>query len=125
MEVPGLVVKDRLIMQQDGIVSVVLTIDKRSKRLVSSPDIITRGFVYIKQNEDLMNGLRDHLKKMTAERYGRSTLDEFKYELKDFVTHYLYEHTQRSPIVIPVVNVIGGSKNDPQRRDKPQQDCQH
>ncbi len=125
MEVPSLVVKDRLIMKQDGIVSVVLTIDKRSRRLISSPDIITRGFIYIKQNEDLMNGLRDHLRKMTAERYGRSTLDEFKYELKDFVTHYLYEHTQRSPIVIPVVNVIGGNNSDPKLKPKPAPDCEH
>lgn len=125
MEVPSLVVKDRLIMKQDGIVSIVLTIDKRSRRLISSPDIITRGFIYIKQNEDLMNGLRDHLRKMTAERYGRSTLDEFKYELKDFVTHYLYEHTNRSPIVIPVVNVIGGNASDPKKKPAPVPDCDH
>jgi ribonuclease J len=125
MEVPSLVVKDRLIMKQDGIVSVVLTIDKRSRRLVSSPDIITRGFIYIKQNEDLMNGLRDHLRKMTAERYGRGSLDEFKYELKDFVTHYLYEHTNRSPIVIPVVNIVGGNSNDPKKKPAPKPDCDH
>lgn len=125
MVVPSLVVKDRLIMKQDGIVSIVLTIDKRSRRLISSPDIITRGFIYIKENEDLMNGLRDHLRKMTAERYGRSTLDEFKYELKDFVTHYLYEHTNRSPIVIPVVNVIGGNASDPKKKPAPQPDCDH
>ncbi|USN97662.1 MAG: ribonuclease J [Candidatus Nomurabacteria bacterium] len=125
MIVPSLVVKDRLIMKQDGIVSIVLTIDKRSRRLISSPDIITRGFIYIKENEDLMNGLRDHLRKMTAERYGRSTLDEFKYELKDFVTHYLYEHTNRSPIVIPVVNVIGGNSNDPKKKPAPKPDCDH
>lgn len=123
MEVPSLVVKDRLIMQENGIVSVVLTIDKRSRRLISSPDIITRGFIYIKENEHIMNGLRDHLRKMTAERYGRTTLDEFKYELKDFVTHYLYEHTNRSPIVIPVVNIIGGNSRDPQKKTPPKPDC--
>lgn len=125
MEVPSLVVKDRLIMQQNGIVSVVLTIDKRSRRLISSPDIITRGFIYIKENEHIMNGLRDHLRKMTAQRYGRASLDEFKFEIKDFVTHYLYEHTQRSPIVIPVVNIIGGGSNDPKKKPKPQPDCDH
>jgi hypothetical protein len=55
-----------------------------------------------------MNGLRTELKRAVGQRFKRVDLDRFKAELKDHVTHYLFEHTQRSPIVIPVVNIIGG-----------------
>jgi ribonuclease J len=125
MEVPSLVVKDRLVMQESGIVNVILTVDKRSKRLISSPDIITRGFVYIKESEKLMNGLRDALRQLTSQKFARTSIEEFKSDIKDFTTHYLYEHTQRSPIVIPVVNIIGGGPQDPQKKKPPVQDCPH
>jgi hypothetical protein len=56
-----------------------------------------------------MNGLRNELKRAVAQRFKRVDLDRFKAELKDHVTHYLFDQTQRSPIVIPVVNVLGGT----------------
>jgi len=107
--VNNVVVKDRLIMAEEGLVSIVLTVDKRNGNLLTSPDIISRGFIYMRDNEELMNGLRNELRRATQQRFKRIELDRFKAELKDHVTHYLFEHTQRSPIVIPVVNVIGGA----------------
>jgi ribonuclease J len=59
-----------------------------------------------------MNGLRDELKRAVSQRYKRIDIDRFKAELKDHVTHYLFEHTGRSPIVIPVVNIIGSNKTE-------------
>jgi ribonuclease J len=106
--VSNVVVKDRIMLAEEGLVTVVLTIDKKSGQLLTSPDIITRGFIYIRDNEELMNGLRAELRRAVTQRYKRIDLDRFKAELKDHVTHFLYEHTQRSPIVIPVVNVVGG-----------------
>jgi ribonuclease J len=95
-------------------VAVVLTIDKKSGNLMTSPDIISRGFIYMRDNEELMNGFRMELKRAVQQRFKRIDLDRFKAELKDHVTHYLFEQTQRSPIVIPVVNIIGGGgKSDP------------
>jgi ribonuclease J len=85
----------------------VLTIDKKTGNLLTSPDIISRGFIYIREQEELMNGLRAELRRAVQQRFKRVDLDRFKAELKDHVTHYLFEQTQRSPIVIPVVNVIG------------------
>jgi len=111
--VSNVVVKDRIMMAEEGLVTVVLTIDKKSGQLATSPDIITRGFIYIRDNEELMNGLRAELRRAVQQRYKRVDLDRFKQELKDYITHFLYDQTQRSPIVIPVVNVItGGSKSD-------------
>lgn len=106
--VSNIVVKDRVLLSEEGLVAVVLTVDKKSGNLLTSPDIISRGFIYMRDNEDLMNGLRQELRRAVGQRFKRVDLDRFKAELKDHVTHYLFEQTQRSPIVIPVVNVIGG-----------------
>jgi ribonuclease J len=106
--VSGIVVKDRVLLAEEGLVTVVLTIDKKTGSLLTSPDIISRGFIYIRENEELMNAFRAELRRAVVQRYKRVDLDRFKAELKDYITHFLYEQTQRSPIVIPVVNVIGG-----------------
>jgi len=128
--VSGVVVKDRIMLAEEGLVTIVLTVDKKNGQLLTSPDIITRGFIYIRDNEELMTGLRAELRRAVGQRFKRIDLDRFKQEIKDHVTHYLYEQTQRSPIVIPVVNVIGGGGggknngeakqgNNPQSGQKP------
>jgi len=105
--VSNIVVKDRVLLSEEGLVAVVLTVDKRNGNLLTSPDIISRGFIYMRDNEEIMNGLRAELRRATSQRFKRVDLDRFKAELKDHVMHYLFDKTQRSPIVIPVVNVIG------------------
>jgi ribonuclease J len=106
--VSSIVVKDRVLLAEEGLVAVVLTIDKKTGNLLTSPDIISRGFIYMKDNEELMNAFRQELRRAVTQRFKRVDLDRFKAELKDYVTHFLYEQTQRSPIVIPVVNIVGG-----------------
>ncbi|HEY5667678.1 MAG TPA: ribonuclease J, partial [Candidatus Saccharimonadales bacterium] len=106
--VSNVVVKDRVLLAEEGLVAVVLTVDKKTGNLLTSPDIISRGFIYMRDNEDLMNNLRQELRRAVQQRLKRVDLDRFKAELKDHVTHFLFDQTQRSPIVIPVVNVIGG-----------------
>ncbi len=109
--VSNVVVKDRVLLAEEGLVAVVLTIDKKNGALLTSPDIISRGFIYMKDNEELMTEFREELRRAVTQRFKRVDLDRFKAELKDYVTHFLYEQTARSPIVIPVVNVIG-SRNE-------------
>jgi ribonuclease J len=120
--VSNVVVKDRVLLAEEGLIAVVLTIDKKSGNLLTSPDIISRGFIYMRENEEVMNGLRAELRRAVQQRFKRVELDRFKVELKDHVTHFLFEHTQRSPIVIPVVNLIGGGKGEKGERSdaKPQ-----
>ncbi|MCA9331361.1 ribonuclease J [Candidatus Saccharibacteria bacterium] len=108
--VSSVVIKDRLMLAEEGLVAVILTIDKKSGSLMTSPDIISRGFIYMRDSEELMNAFRIELKRAVQQRFKRVDLDRFKQELKEHVTHFLFEYTQRSPIVIPVINVIGGSK---------------
>lgn len=108
--VSSVVIKDRLLLAEEGLVAVVLTVDKKTGNLLTSPDIISRGFIYMRDSEDLMNAFRTELKRAVAQRFKRIDLDRFKVELKEHVTHFLFEHTGRSPIVIPVVNVLSGGK---------------
>lgn len=109
--VNNMVIKDRVMLAEEGLVAVVLTVDKKTGNLLTSPDIISRGFIYMRDNEDLINGLRTELRRAVQQRFKRIDLDRFKTELKDHVVHYLYQHTNRSPIVIPVVNIIGGGSS--------------
>jgi len=106
--VSNVVIKDRIMMAQDGLVTVVHTVDRKTGSCITSPDIISRGFIYMRDNEDLMTELRNELRRAVQQRFKRIDLDRFKQEIKEHVTHFLYEKTQRSPIVIPVINVIGG-----------------
>jgi ribonuclease J len=106
--VNNVVVKDRVLLAEEGLVAVVITVDKKNGNLLTSPDIISRGFIYMREQEEIMNGLRNEVRRAVQQRFKRIDLDRFKAELKDHITHYLFEQTQRSPIVIPVVNVIGG-----------------
>ncbi|MGH7240919.1 MAG: ribonuclease J [Candidatus Saccharimonadales bacterium] len=106
--VSNVVVKDRVLLSEEGLVAIVLTVDKKTGALLTSPDIISRGFIYMREQEEMMNGLRAEIRRAVQQRFKRVDLDRFKAELKDHVTHYLFEQTKKSPIVIPVVNVIGG-----------------
>lgn len=106
--VSGLVVKDRLMLSEEGILTTVLTVDKKSGQLLTSPDIISRGFIAMKDNEELMSSFRAELRRAVQQRYKRVDMDRFKVEIKEFITHFLYDNTGRAPIVIPVINVIGG-----------------
>ena len=109
--VTNVVVKDRLMLSQEGLVVFILTVDKKSSQLMTSPDIISRGFIYMKNEESLMNDFRIELKRAVNQRFKRIDLDRFKLELKEHITHFLYEKTGRSPIVIPVINIIGQKQN--------------
>ena len=106
--VSGLVVKDRLMLSEEGILTSIMTIDKKSGQLLTSPDIISRGFVAMRDSEELMSLFRSELRRAVQQRFKRVDLDRFKQEMRDFITHFLFDQTGRSPIVIPVVNIIGG-----------------
>jgi ribonuclease J len=108
--VSEVVLKDRIHMAAEGMFVVVLTVARGSGRLMTSPDIISRGFIYLRDSEELMNMIRQYLKQKVARSFGgkRIDLDVMKKELKDEITHILYDQTRRTPIVIPVINEIGG-----------------
>ena len=108
--VSEVVLKDRIHMATEGMFVVVLTVQRGTGRLMTSPDIISRGFIYLRDSEELMNLMRQYLKQKVARSFGskKIDMDQLKKELKDEITHLLYDQTRRTPIVIPVINEIGG-----------------
>ncbi|HJP81655.1 MAG TPA: ribonuclease J [Candidatus Saccharimonadales bacterium] len=117
--VSEVVLKDRIHMAGEGMFVVVLTVARGSGRLMTSPDIISRGFIYLRDSEELMGTIRQYLKQKVARSFSskKIDLDVIKKELKDEITHILYDQTRRTPIVIPVINEIGGGgQNRPQQQ---------
>jgi len=111
-EVSEIVLKDRIHMSNEGMFVVVLTVSKKTGRLLTSPDIISRGFIYLRDSEELMNTIRQYLKQKIARSYGagrKVDLDDLKREIKDDVAHVLYDQTRRTPIVITVINEISAA----------------
>ncbi|NCC20712.1 ribonuclease J, partial [Candidatus Saccharibacteria bacterium] len=106
--VSEVVLKDRIHMATEGMFVVVLTLQKGTGRLLTSPDIISRGFIYLRDSEELMSMIRQYLKQKMARGFnGKYDIEVLKKEIKDEVTHILYDQTHRTPIVIPVINEIG------------------
>ena len=117
--VSEVVLKDRIHMSQEGMFVVVLTVQRGTGRLLTSPDIISRGFIYLRDSEELMSLIRQYLKqKATRSFAGKYDLDVVKKEIRDEVTHILYDQTRRTPIVIPVINEIGGLRPPADKADK-------
>lgn len=124
--VSEVVLKDRIHMSQEGMFVVVLTVQRGTGRLLTSPDIISRGFIYLRDSEELMGMIRAYLKQKAARSFsGKYDLDVIKKELKDEITHILFDQTRRTPIVIPVVNEVGtAQKPSAQNNTQPQQGMQ-
>lgn len=104
-DVGNIVLRDRQAMAKDGIFVVILTIDKQNGALVTSPDIISRGFVYMRAAEDLIHKARQEVKKMFARHNSRYPMnyDYIRRMLRDEMGEYLFEYTQRRPMIIPVI----------------------
>ena len=101
------VVKDRLHISTEGIFIIVLTISKKNGRLLKTPDVISRGFVYLKDSEELIGKIRHYLRVKTDREVERKVeIADLKQEIKDDVSHLLFDSTGHTPIVIPVVNKV-------------------
>ena len=112
-DVEGVVLRDRLAMGGDGVFMIVATVSRKTGRLISSPDIISRGFIYMKESEELVNGARAEIRKafenlanQRAEGAARQDWSKFKLNLRDDVADYLYGKTKRNPMVLPVINEV-------------------
>ena len=103
-DVGNVVLNDRKRLSQDGIIIVVATIDAHDGYVVSGPDIVSRGFVYVKDNEDLMNAARDLACRVIDEQYDNRYHDwnSVKTKLRDEISHLMYEKTKRSPMILPI-----------------------
>jgi len=101
------VVKDRIHISREGIFVVVLTINKKTGRLVKTPDIVSRAFIYLDDSEELIGKIRHYLRTKAEHTKGSDAdLKALKDEIKEDVTHILFDATGHTPIVIPVINRV-------------------
>jgi len=105
-DVGNIVLRDRRHLAQDGLIVVVATVDLDERMLLSGPDIVSRGFVYVRESEDLMEEARQiALEALTdameyTDRVDRMQLKKY---VKDALTKYLYQKTKRKPMILPVI----------------------
>lgn len=103
-DVGNIVLNDRKRLSEDGLVIVVATIDTQSGYIVSGPDIVSRGFVYVKDNEELMNDAKQIAVDIIYKNYNTKYHDwnQAKTALKDGIARLMYDRTKRSPMVLPI-----------------------
>lgn len=100
------VIKDRQALAQDGIFVVVITMNLRTGKLRKSPDIISRGFIYLRESQELLGQSRLLIKKTVEDMFKKSNkveVDDVKNELTEVVAKFLLQETHKNPIVIPVI----------------------
>jgi ribonuclease J len=105
----SVVLRDRQALADAGMFVIIATIDQRSGTLRKSPDIISRGFVYLKENQELLRHTRTLIKRTVEQSYrgeqnnSQVNIDNVKNNVADTVSKYLYQKTAKSPVVIPVI----------------------
>ena len=104
-DVGSVVLRDRKHLAQDGLVIVAVCIDRESGMIVSGPDVVTRGFVYVKESEELINDAREVAVEAIEAQTDGGYFDwnSIKASLRDEISHLMYERTKRSPMILPVI----------------------
>lgn len=101
------VVKDRIHISREGIFVLVLTLNKKTGHLMKTPDIISRAFIYLDNSEELIGKIRHYLRQKTDKSISTDPeMKVLKEEIKEDITHILYDATGHTPIVIPVINKV-------------------
>ena len=104
-DVGNIVLRDRKHLSEDGLMIVVVTISKEDGKVLAGPDIISRGFVYVRESEDLMDGAKNVIKNVLTECEERN-IKEWAYlknSIKDNLKDYLYQRTKRNPMILPII----------------------
>ena len=107
-DVGNVVMKDRKRLAQDGLMVVVITIKKDSKEILAGPDIVSRGFVYVRESETMMEEVKRIAETVMAGAYTGNVRDwgNVKAKLRDELGDYLYKQTKRSPMILPIIQEI-------------------
>ena len=107
-DVGQLVLKDRELLSDNGIVVICATLDKRTKEILAYPEVLTKGFIYVKENTDLI----EEMKRISIEVINENTSDNYveynkiKMSIRERLSHYLYEETECKPMIITVIQEV-------------------
>ncbi|MGE7947254.1 ribonuclease J [Lysinibacillus sp. NPDC093688] len=104
-DVGNIVLRDRKLLSQDGIFIVVVTLNRAQKKIASGPEILSRGFVYVRESEALMVEASDIAKNVIEKYVGKDTFEwtNIKQEIRDTLNTYLFQKTKRRPMIIPII----------------------
>ena len=104
-DVGNIVLRDRKLLSQDGIFTVVVTLNRKEKRIASGPEIVSRGFVYVRESEELLNEAKNLVEKIVEKHVSKKSFEwtSIKQEIRDTLSSYLYQQTKRRPMIIPVI----------------------
>ncbi len=107
-DIGSIVLRDRKHLSQDGLIIISIVMERNTKRVVSGPDIISRGFVYVRESGPLIEEAR-RVASSTIHNCTRGELNEWNYlkaKLRDVLSDYIYTKTKRSPMILPILNEI-------------------
>ncbi|WP_310604130.1 ribonuclease J, partial [Anaerosporobacter sp.] len=104
-DVGNIVLRDRQHLSENGLLIVVVTLEKYSNQILSGPDIVSRGFVYVRESETLMDDAREVVNNALDKCIGRNITDwgKIKMEIKDSLSDYLWKKTKRNPMILPII----------------------
>ena len=108
-DINSVVLRDRQVLSQDGIVLAIVTVDYKTKTILAGPEIVSRGFIYVKENEDIIQTLTSYIKDAFKEGTNNPRnydMVKVKNDLREKMGKYLYKETKRKPIVMLIVNEL-------------------
>jgi ribonuclease J len=108
-DVGNVVLRDRKHLSEDGLIVVAMAFDRTNGELISGPDVISRGFVYVRENEDLIEGIRGVVRTIinSYSRIEGGDWPSIKNRIKDELRRYIYEKIKRNPMILPVIVDLG------------------
>ena len=104
-DIGNVVLRDRKLLSEDGLFTVVITLNRQTGALLANPEILSRGFVYMRSSEELINEARELVRKdaLRFEKSHRSEWSAIKNNLRNELKNYLYAQTKRRPMILPII----------------------
>jgi ribonuclease J len=104
-DVGNIVLRDRQLLSENGLIIVVVSLEKFSNQVMSGPDIVSRGFVYVRESENLMDEAKDVVDKALNKYLSKNNADwgKMKTEIKDSLSDFIWKKTKRNPMILPII----------------------
>lgn len=111
-DVGNIVLKDRKHLSEDGLMVVSITFDRHTQELLAGPDIVSRGFVYVKENQDIIENAKDVVIRSInkCKKQDIKALSQIKYQIREDLKSYIYNELGRDPMILPVISEIEDGK---------------
>lgn len=123
-DIGNIVLRDRRVLAEDGIFVVVVTIDRRKKKIVALPKITSRGFVFVKTNRELMSQSAKLVEETVQDNLDNKEFDwgHLKQDVRDKLNRFLFEQTKRHPVILPVIMEVNQHARKMNKKKKQEQD---